>query len=134
MKPLVRLYTPTESNRLRYVCDLIFNDLLGIEYRISSDTTENFHINYSDDTTVSGLQCLPKGLLFQKGINPSIKNDLRFEKWKDSVWFFKTAEAGIPFDFLSATFFLISRYEEYLDFYADDHDRFTARESVLAQN
>ncbi|MEO1714081.1 MAG: polysaccharide deacetylase family protein, partial [Bacteroidota bacterium] len=40
-------------------------------------------------------------------------------------------EASFPFDILSAIFYLLSRYEEYLPFKSDSHQRFPATESIL---
>lgn len=45
--------------------------------------------------------------------------------------FFKTTnESNIPFDIFAASFYLVSRYEEYLPFSADQHGRFEANQSL----
>lgn len=49
--------------------------------------------------------------------------------------FFSTIEASeIPFDIFAASFYLISRYEEYLPHIKDKHGRFSASQSVAYEN
>ncbi|MCK6648322.1 MAG: polysaccharide deacetylase family protein, partial [Bacteroidia bacterium] len=49
--------------------------------------------------------------------------------------FFATGKASaLPFDVFAASFFLVSRYEEYLPHIRDEHDRFDAKDSLAFQN
>ena len=108
--------------------DCIFNELLGIAYQFVDDPL-SAHLCYSEHE--ARIQIKPFGLLEEKGIR-ELKEELVFEPWKQSWACFKTG-GTVPYDLFSIAFYLMSRYEEYLDFYLDDHQRFTARESVLAQ-
>ena len=46
-------------------------------------------------------------------------------QWKGLPVFFQTtSDSDIPFDVFAASFFLVSRYEEYLEFQPDAHGRF----------
>ncbi len=47
--------------------------------------------------------------------------------------FFKTSNEEIPFDLFGAAFWLLSRYEEYLPFKTDEHNRFHYRSSLAYQ-
>jgi len=47
---------------------------------------------------------------------------------------FFESKGEIPFDFFSAAFYLVSRYEEYLPHQTDKHDRFKATESLAYKN
>jgi hypothetical protein len=49
-------------------------------------------------------------------------------------YFFKTNSGPIPFDILGASFWLISRYEEYLPFKANKYNVFDHRSSLAWQN
>ena len=123
--------SPSQRPRLRYALDLLFTQLLGLEYRL---VTEGDAHLYYDDTAPSGaLHMIPSGLLERTGIEQDLLDQIHFEVWEGSHAAFRTGARSLPFDLFSATFFLCSRYEEYLDFYPDEHDRFTARESVLFQ-
>lgn len=126
------IYSEHISNRLAYSCKHLFTELLGIDYVLTSTQTEGAQICYSE-THKSGLQIVPIGLLQETGLKQEWKDNLTFTRLKDIPVCYQT-EKGLGFDVFSATFFMLSRYEEYLNFYPDDHYRFTARESVLTQN
>ena len=69
------------------------------------------------------------GLLFEKGIK---KQDIEIIHSDGLPCFFKSLEGqgDLEFDLLGMCFYLVSRYEEYLDFEADGHGRFPARASL----
>jgi len=71
--------------------------------------------------------------LSEKNIRPDIQ--VVFENI-DNQWFmFRTNDASkTPFDVFAASFYLVSRYEEYMPYEADDHNRFSARFSWITQN
>ena len=132
MNSPIFIYCPLPTERHHYVFNLIFKDILGIDYNYSNDLSSS-HINYSNQNS-SQINITPHGLLEESTIRSSILNEVNFERWKDTSIFFKTNTENIPFDIFSATFFLVSRYEEYLDFKQDNHNRFPATESVLYKN
>jgi len=71
-------------------------------------------------------------LLFDQGIDYL---DITLGKWGDDVCFFQSGGSSIiPFDIFAASFYLISRYEEYLPQVKDEFDRFPAVESLAYQN
>ncbi|MDO5656370.1 MAG: polysaccharide deacetylase family protein [Flavobacteriaceae bacterium] len=111
----VLFYTSADSSRLRYVLDFI-SKLIGIHFVVSFDSLEFENanipkINYSTEN-LGGIQIKPHGLLFQNSLQ-------KFE--------FDELET----DELSMIFFLLSRYEEYLDFEPDTFGRFQAKFSYL---
>lgn len=107
-----------------------------VEYSIDSNfdnfkKIEGCKINYSDFNTTDAIQITPASLLFEKTIVP-IETEVFF--WKKNTAFFKTGNGEVPFDLFSATFFLISRYEEYLSSEKDMHGRFKAVNSFAYKN
>eukprot|EP01090_Pellita_catalonica_P022647 TRINITY_DN8886_c0_g1_i7.p1 TRINITY_DN8886_c0_g1~~TRINITY_DN8886_c0_g1_i7.p1 ORF type:complete len:294 (-),score=30.19 TRINITY_DN8886_c0_g1_i7:28-909(-) len=71
-------------------------------------------------------------LLFQQGVKDV---EIIIQKWDEAPCFFSTAETSeIPFDIFAASFYLISRYEEYLPHIKDEHGRFSVKESIAYQN
>ncbi len=109
---------------------------LGIVYSITNDKVffENSDlpkINYSDKSIENSLQIKPHTILFDHGIRDyhlEVKNSERFYKV-----FFKNNLSEIPFDFFGASFWLLTRYEEYLPFKADNYNRFNYRSSLAYQ-
>lgn len=67
-------------------------------------------------------------LLFEQGVNDL---EISIQYWDDVPCFFNAgAKSAIPFDIFAASFYLISRYEEYLPHVKDVHERFTAEQSL----
>lgn len=67
-------------------------------------------------------------LLFEEGVNDL---EINISTWGNIPCFFATnAKSSIPYDIFAASFYLISRYEEYLPHVKDKHGRFTAEQSL----
>lgn len=126
------LYTETITNRHRYIVPYI-TGLLGLRAILTTrkDEAENFEgpkIFYSATAPAGSLHIVPAGLLSE--------NDIRSRKIETGVWdglpviFAGEPQRAVPFDIFSASFWLMSRYEEYLPFTHDLYGRFPARESL----
>lgn len=131
MKQII-LYSTRTSNRLEYVLDFMFNTVLGIQY-LHTTSVEEFtnstllKINYSHENIPATITIIPHGLLE----NIEIENQLvSIITWQNTIAFFKTSELEIPFDILAATFFLITRYEEYLPHNNDEYNRYAHTNST----
>lgn len=125
------IYTPQITERVSY----IVNTLLGGEI-ILTESKEQFlahgssRINYSTER-LGNNECwiIPLGLLQQRGITAQVID--RFE-WDGLKVFFGTG-GDIPFDIFSASFYLLSRYEEYLPHDLDEYGRYAHLNSVAYQ-
>jgi hypothetical protein len=128
----ILVYSNQVTPRLNYIVDFILRDLCGSMPFITSSPEEFKQspipkINYSDTRFGSEFQVIPQGLLFEKGLRPLEITDCNPDQ---NFAFFYTEEHGsFPFDLFSASFYLLSRYEEYLPFEADAHGRFEAGSS-----
>lgn len=130
------IYAAFTSNRLTYVLDFIFNEVLGVEYILTNAETEYlsspyFRINYSHKNLISDLHIGSSGLLYETEI---VEKEIYCTKWNELPIFFQTQESEIPFDFFSAVFYLLSRYEEYLPHELDSYFRFPHVQSIAFQN
>lgn len=126
------IYTPQITTRVQYVTHLIFETVSKIEVNLTCDLdTFELHegpkINYSSQRINDELWIKPFGLLNDKGIE---NQDIELKNWNNLPIFFKTTDELIPFDVFSATFYLVSRYEEYLPHIKDHYNRFTASQSL----
>lgn len=128
----IQIYCPKPTERHHYVFELVFNNLLGADFLYTKDINSS-HINYSTESS-KALQITPNGLLNESSVRFDILNDIKFVEWQKTVIFYQNDNQKVPFDIFSAIFFLVTRYEEYLDFNPDDHGRFPATESVLLKN
>ena len=134
---MLLIYTRSITNRLKYTCDLILGQLLGIEYQL-----ELAQLETQSRTGLAGLaygceivgipSIYNEGLLFETGIRPQKTEAAEYKNVP--VFFFRKDSATMPFDFFSASFYLVSRYEEYLPYTPDAHNRFPAESSILYKN
>jgi hypothetical protein len=131
----VRIYASDDVPRLRYIAGIIFGDILGLNWEIITDKRKlGKHpvINYSDETLKEAFKISPHPIIFEKGVS---EKDIKVETWNSLPIFFKTsADSDIPFDLFAASFFLISRYEEYCKHEPDEYGRFRASSSLAFKN
>lgn len=126
---MITLYTEKESSRLTYICKHIFTNVLGHEFHITTDPSEKADLRYATSKEEGALTIIPYGLLFEKGIR---KQEVEATIWEGTTALFPTP-GDVPFDIFSASFYLLSRYEEYTAEKADRHGRFLAEESAAYQ-
>src|ERR1017187_6966150 len=105
---MVLIFSEHTSNRLSYILQCIFHELLGTEWELTTEPDYfNGHsgskLNYSAQLFPVALQILPSGLLFETGIRPVEPEVFDFENTKA---FFKTGASDFPFDIFSASFYL----------------------------
>jgi len=131
----VKIFARSLSPRLRYIAGIILGDLLGLPWEIVTDRRKlGKHpvINYTTETIKGSFKITPDPLLFETGIK---ERDIHVSIWNNLPVFFSTStDSDIPFDIFAASFYLISRYEEYLEFQADEHERFRASSSLAYKN
>ncbi|TXB65211.1 hypothetical protein FRY74_07240 [Vicingus serpentipes] len=134
---MILVYSHKLTQRLKYVFNVIFKDILKTELTFTSNI-EEFEdsdlpkINYSTQKLNSGLYFQSSQFLFETGIK---EQNITINTYKDYPCFFSVGkDSTFPFDVFAASFYLVSRYEEYLPQIRDHHDRFTAKESLAFQN
>lgn len=124
---MITVYCEHITPRHRFIFGYIFGDVIGVECHLTDNEDEfaaspGVKINYSNNGSAGGLQIRPHSLLFQTGIG---QQDIKMDNWKGLPVFFKVANpSSIPFDPFAMAFYLVTRYEEYLPFEPDEHDRF----------
>ncbi len=127
------IYANTITPRLQYISDFIGKEIIGEIFQLTTDINiftqyPGPKINYSiERVTENEFWLQPHTLLFEKEIKQqaiecSIENGNKA--------FFKTS-GDFPFDIFAASFYLLSRYEEYLPHQKDMYGRY-AHENSLA--
>ena len=138
---------PYISTRTQYVLDELLLRRLGIEFKVTDKEdyfikSSSLKINYGNNI-IEGCVNIPSvPLLHEEHIHRpeiAVESD---EKWQKI--FFKNTYKNIPdfrqatqflhFDVFAASFYLLSRYEEYLPHKKDEHLRFKAENSLAFQN
>lgn len=134
---MILIYTHKVTPRVRYIFKHIFTRILQVQIDFTGKVEEFVAYNgpkFSYTNVPLGKEFFVQSneLLFQQGVKDV---EIIIQKWDEVPCFFPTVEASeIPFDIFAASFFLISRYEEYLPHIKDKHGRFTASESIAYQN
>ncbi len=132
---LIKIFSSAESSRLDYVSGIIFRDILGLSYEMVTDRRKlgkSHIINYSDEIIRGALKIDPDPLMFETGV---VAREIKAGELNGlPVLFPGKPDAGFPFDIFAASFFMLSRYEEYLDFIPDRFGRFPAKESAACKH
>lgn len=134
---MLLIYSQYDSPRFRYTCEVLLHDLSGIRISFTNDVLEftqyeGAKINYSPGTlSEKEIRIEPHSLLFETGIRPL---DVTVEKGESYPLLFPTPGGDLLFDIFAASFYLLSRYEEYLPYQPDEYGRFPHAESLAFRN
>ena len=129
-------YAAVITNRIKYVTVFIEKEILGELMELTSDRekfskAEEPKINYSGERiSENEIWIDPHSLLFEETIH---KIEVKCFVHDGLKAFFKTA-GDYPFDIFAATFYLLSRYEEYLPYEEDSYGRFPYDKSIAFQH
>jgi hypothetical protein len=133
----ILFFTDFVSPRLKYIVEHILRYMLGFDVLFTQNVDEfstysGPKICYSHNKAKNSINIKPHSLLLD---NNKIKQSFAFFEWRSLPVFFLTDEEElVPFDIFAASFYLISRYEEYLPFVSDKHKRFPAEVSLAFNN
>lgn len=131
---MLLIHVPKLTNRLGYTLNVIFKHLLHADYSITTDEAcflqhGDAKLSYGQKRLGNSLFIKSSGLLFET----TIEEQEPHAECRDGQWrLFPVYGRGLDFDFdpLAATFYLVTRYEEYLPHRADEHGRFMPEESL----
>ena len=130
---MILVYTHKITPRVRYIFKHIFTRILLTPVSFTSKVEEFVAHNgpkmsYTKVPLGKEFFIRSNELLFEQGVNDL---EINISKWDETPCFFNTSSnSSIPFDIFAASFYLISRYEEYLPHVRDVHERFTAEQSL----
>lgn len=136
---MLLIYSGQISTRLQYIASVMMPTIGITDWQITTNkndylTHEGPKINYSH-TRIAATECwiIPHTILFEDTIIPQ---SIVVNYWKQMPIFFEgpELEATWPFDVFAATFYLISRYEEYLPHAKDTYGRYCHTQSLAYKN
>lgn len=129
----VMVHTERVSSRVRYIFNHIFKRILHSEIQFTTDVSEfvafdGFKLSYGSKPLAKEFHVGSCGLLYESGCHGQ---EIQFSEWEELPTFFPVGQSShIPFDLFAASFYLISRYEEYLPHREDELGRFVPKDSV----
>jgi hypothetical protein len=131
----IKIFAQKNVTRLHYVSGIILGDILGLTWEIVTDRRKlGKHpvINYSSGNIRGSLKINPDPLLFETGTRV---REIIISEWLGLPVFFQTTpDSDLPFDIFAASFFMVSRYEEYLGHQPDEFGRFKASSSLASRH
>lgn len=119
-------YVPIISPRIRYTFGLFFSTIVQADIELCDDPEQfkAYHgpkFSYGNTPIADELFFKASGLLFENNIHPIAESSHPF--------LFPVDSGVLDYDPFAAGFFMASRYEEYLPFKGDLHERFSAKQS-----
>ena len=130
---MLLVYTHKISPRLKYVFKHICTRVLGIDVSFTTTIEEfiahdSLKMSYTKQQLGNEFFVKSHDILFEQGLSDV---EINVHDWEDTkCFFFNGDKSHIPFDIFAASFYLLSRYEEYLPHVNDEFGRFLATESI----
>jgi hypothetical protein len=130
---MLLVYTQKITPRLRYTFKHVLTRILGIPIdfttKIETFIAHNeMKMSYVKQPLGNEFSVRCQDLLFEQGVG---EVEITMQQWDDVPCFFPAGEKStIPYDIFAASFYMLSRYEEYLPYVKDEHGRYTASESL----
>jgi len=128
----VILFTHTITSRFQYISDFIGKEIFSSAFQIITDKeifkqSSESKLNYSNERiTEDEFWIKPHSLLFEEDVK---QQSIECFNTIEQKAFFKT-EGDLPFDIFAASFYLLSRYEEYLPHQKDMYGRYAYENSL----
>jgi len=126
------IYIERKTERMDYVFNQLFKHILGGQFLLTDNLEKYLNashpvICYAKEYNGKGVHIVPHGLLSEQGVRP-LEPEISY--WDELPVFFRTSGKEVPFDLFAASFYLLSRYEEYLEKSRDEHDRYPVEKSL----
>jgi hypothetical protein len=128
------IYIDSPSERLEYIFKIVLNNACGLSFKLTTDltvfnTSSLAGFSYAKNKPFSHKPHLSSHGLLNENKVREIDIDV-FEIDGAKVFFSSCNHSFFPFDIFAASFYLITRYEEYLPFVPDKYGRFPANASL----
>ena len=133
---MLLIYTTKVTQRITYVfkhiCTSIIGTRIGFTTKIEEFIAhEGMKLSYGKQSLGNEIFVQSVDLLLEQGLSDI---EVKVQEWDNIPCFFGVSEnSSIPFDIFAASFYLLSRYEEYFPHVKDEEARFPASESIAFQ-
>lgn len=126
------IYAAKVSPRIKYTFNFIFREILKCDFEFTSisidfEKSTGPKISYGEKALHDELFFCCSPLLMQHNIS---QIEIKTTLFGDQEVPFAVKNGALPFDVFAASFYFLSRYEEYLPFNADEHGRYPAEQSL----
>ena len=131
------ILVPKITNRLLYTFELLLTEELGIDFKFTTEADE--FLSYQGMKLHYGTTPLSEEpAMFQQAVKLLFERDIYDQDIKvcsfndtNAIYPVFNDNSLFPFDIFAASFYIISRYEEYLPHVSDQYNRFQPKDSIL---
>ncbi|NOR73990.1 MAG: hypothetical protein GQ525_02405, partial [Draconibacterium sp.] len=133
---MILIFSEEITPRIKYITQLIFTQILQVEISFTSNSADFKNstlpkINYSFEKFADEFYIKPNQIMHSKILGTPTINSVWYNGEK---YFFESSEdSTLPFDPLAASFYLVTRYEEYTEKTHDKFGRYPAENSILTK-
>lgn len=130
---MLLIYTQKITPRITYSFKHVCTGILGIPIKFTAKIEEfiaheGMKLSYGKQSLGNEIFIQNVELLLEQGLTDI---EVKVQDWGGVACFFSVSEnSSLPFDIFAASFYLLSRYEEYLPHVRDEESRFPASESL----
>lgn len=130
---MLLIFTKKQTPRITYTFKQVCWNILGIQVKFTSKIEEfiahdGMKLSYGKQKMGNEFFVQQTDLLLEQGISDL---DIHIDAWEETPCFFRVSEhSDLPFDIFAASFYLLSRYEEYQPYVKDEFGRYPAEESL----
>jgi hypothetical protein len=131
---MILIYSEEITPRIEYIAQLIFTQILQIEVAFTTNSADFqksslAKMNYSFEKFSDEFYIKPHRLMHCKALITPTINSVWYEGEK---YFFESSKDSVlPFDPLAASFYLVTRHEEYIEPNRDKLNRYPVEKSIL---
>ncbi|MGM0634546.1 MAG: DUF7033 domain-containing protein [Bacteroidota bacterium] len=132
----ILVFVSKETPRIQYTFKQICNRILGLQVHFTTKIEDfiafdGVKFSYGKKQLGKEIFIEESGLLQEQGFTDI---DIQLGEWDGVPCFFSVSkESDIPFDFFSAAFYLLTRYEEYQPYVKDMSGGFPVEESLAVK-
>lgn len=133
---MILLYSEEITPRIEYISQLIFSQILQVEVAFTTNSSDFKSsklpkLNYSFEKFSDELYIKPHRIMNCRAVITPTINSVWYEGEK---YFFESSKDSIfPFDPLAASFYLVTRHEEYMEKSRDKLKRYPVDKSILSK-
>jgi hypothetical protein len=129
------IYSPKVTPRIKYIFNFIFREILICDFEFTSIAADFIQstapkISYCDSPLGNELFFCCSTFLTKHKVE---KLDIKITTFGEQKVPFAVENSALSFDIFAASFYFLSRYEEYLPFEPDEHQRYRAELSLQYQ-
>jgi hypothetical protein len=130
---MIIVFAEKITNQLAYIVDIIFEQKAMVTSNENEFCDSNlFKINYSNKVfTFDCFTIIPHSILFETEMQPK---QIICSHWNNLPIFFNNKLGDLPFDIFAASFYLITRYEEYFDAPKNIYGNYLHKNSIAFNN